>query len=129
MTLQEFKAWFEGFTESMHGEAPTTKQWKRIQERVGEIDGTPVTERVFIDRYWPYYYPYAGAGSFSSGYGTIGLVSGTSQPAYSGPTIAAQNSGGIACGTNSIDAMYAAGKAEAQAAVVEWASPEARVLG
>jgi hypothetical protein len=54
MTLQEFKAWFDGFTENM-GEAPPTKlQWARIQARVKEIDGTAVTYPVFIDRYWPH---------------------------------------------------------------------------
>jgi hypothetical protein len=53
MTLQEFKAWFEGFTENM-GDAPPTKlQWARIQARVKEIDGTAITGPVFIDRYWP----------------------------------------------------------------------------
>ena len=57
MTPQEFKAWFDGFTEQME-KAPTAKQWERIKERVKEIDGTPVTERVFIDRYWQYY-PYS----------------------------------------------------------------------
>lgn len=54
MTLQEFKAWFDGFTENM-GEAPPTKlQWVRIQARVKEIDGTAITYPVFIDRYWPH---------------------------------------------------------------------------
>jgi hypothetical protein len=54
MTLQEFKAWFDGFTENM-GEAPPTKlQWARIQARVKEIDGAAITYPVFIDRYWPH---------------------------------------------------------------------------
>lgn len=59
MTLQEFKAWFEGFAEGMHGEPPTAKQWARIKARVAEIDGKQITERVFIDRYLPGYYPYS----------------------------------------------------------------------
>ncbi len=42
MTLQEFKAWFDGFTENI-GEAPTKKQWARIKARVNEIDGTAIT--------------------------------------------------------------------------------------
>jgi len=50
MTLSEFKAWFEGFTESMDG-PPSLKQWERIQARVKEISGVAVTERVFVDRY------------------------------------------------------------------------------
>jgi hypothetical protein len=57
MTPQEFKAWFDGFTEALSG-VPTKAQWARIKERVGEIDGKPVTERVFIDRYYPQYMPY-----------------------------------------------------------------------
>ncbi len=67
MTPQEFKAWFDGFTEAFGEKLPTQKQWKRIKERVSEIDGNAITERVFIDRYWwprnytytpsPYNYP------------------------------------------------------------------------
>ena len=52
MKLAEFKAWFEGFTEDMDG-APTEAQFKRIKDRVAEIDGSPITERVFVDRYLP----------------------------------------------------------------------------
>ena len=58
MTLTEFKAWFDGYTENIPKQ-PTQKQWKRLQERVGEIDGKPITEQVYVDRYWPYtwWYP------------------------------------------------------------------------
>lgn len=53
MTLAEFKAWFEGFTEDMDA-APTPKQWKRIKARVAQIDGIAITrEVVYRDRYWP----------------------------------------------------------------------------
>lgn len=52
MTLAEFKAWFEGFTESMEG-APDDKQWERIKARVKDIDGVAVTKTVFVDRYVP----------------------------------------------------------------------------
>lgn len=52
MTLSEFKAWFEGFTEGMDG-PPSLKQWERIQARVKEISGQPVTQTVFVDRYFP----------------------------------------------------------------------------
>lgn len=57
MTLQEFKAWFSGFTEEMSG-APNKKQWERIKKRVGEIDGTAVSYPVFVDRYLPPVRPY-----------------------------------------------------------------------
>lgn len=52
MTLGEFKAWFEGFTECIDKQ-PTQKQWKRICQRVGEIDEIPTRWPVFIERYWP----------------------------------------------------------------------------
>jgi len=54
MTPNEFKAWFDGFIEAFD-KPPSQKQWARIKERVAEIDGKPVTERVFIDRYYPQY--------------------------------------------------------------------------
>jgi len=71
MTLSEFKAWFEGFTDNMDGQ-PTAKQWKKIQKRVSEIDGDPITERIFIDRYWPTWprYPYYGPVWYGASGGT-----------------------------------------------------------
>jgi hypothetical protein len=63
MTPQEFKAWFDGFTEAID-KLPTQKQWGRIKARVAEIDGSPITYPVYIDRYvapYPYIrpsYPY-----------------------------------------------------------------------
>lgn len=59
MTLTEFKAWFDGFSEAI-SDIPTKQQWDRIKTRVAEIDGSPVTERVFIDRYLPLYPYYRG---------------------------------------------------------------------
>lgn len=57
MTLSEFKAWFEGFTEGMEA-APDEKQWERIKARVKDIDGVAVTRTVFVDRYVAPYRPY-----------------------------------------------------------------------
>ena len=61
MTQAEFKAWFGGFTEAID-KVPTKAQWARIKERVAEIDGTAVTEKVFIEQYQPLrsqqHYPY-----------------------------------------------------------------------
>lgn len=51
MTPSEFKAWFEGFTESMDG-PPSLKHWEKIQARVKQITGHPVSYPVFVDRYW-----------------------------------------------------------------------------
>ena len=50
MKVDEFKAWFEGFTEAMKG-VPTKDQWERIKARVAEVDGTQITQQVYIDRY------------------------------------------------------------------------------
>lgn len=57
MTLAEFKAWFEGFSETMEA-APNEKQWERIKARVAEINGTVTTYPVFVDRYVPPYRPW-----------------------------------------------------------------------
>ena len=69
MTPSEFKAWFDGFTEAMQG-LPNEDQWKKIRKRVSEIDGTPITERIYIDhwpgRYWgTYQASYSVAGDTS----------------------------------------------------------------
>ncbi len=75
MTLQEFKAWFDGFTESMD-RLPNKKQWERIKERIGQIDGVVTTQHIFVNRYWPSYpyyptwgtvtIPLSGTGTYSA---------------------------------------------------------------
>lgn len=57
MTPNEFKAWFDGFTEAFTG-CPTKAQWTRIKARVAEIDGKPITYTVYVDRYLPQYHYY-----------------------------------------------------------------------
>lgn len=64
MTPNEFKAWFDGYSESIEC-SPSIKQWKRIKARVAEIDGRPTSYPVYVDRYrdalrpsWQY--PYYG---------------------------------------------------------------------
>ncbi len=105
MNKEEFKAWFEGFSEGVDLR-PTEKQWKRIKDKVKEIDGSSVTERIFIDRYrnyWPQYQPY-----------------------WYGHTMGAESSNKFSCGLsaavtgsnthkafNSAEALYAVGKLEA----------------
>lgn len=86
MTLAEFKAWFEGFTETLEA-APNEKQWARIKARVAEIDGAVTTYPVFVDRYIPPYRrwydgvwlsgPIVGCGSSLDGVGSISYNSGT----------------------------------------------------
>ncbi|MEQ9634614.1 MAG: hypothetical protein RLW68_00870 [Devosia marina] len=114
MTLSEFKAWFEGFTEGMDG-APTEKQFKRIKAKVAEITGTPITQTVFIDRYRDYYRQwgspwYGGNVAFSSA-GSVG--SGVTD------AVMQNNGGGLASLPAEFDshaAMYAVGKSDAEAA-------------
>lgn len=57
MTLSEFKAWFEGFTEGIDG-APSAKQFEKIKAEVNEISGTPITYPIYIDRWVNPYRPY-----------------------------------------------------------------------
>jgi hypothetical protein len=100
MTLSEFKAWFSGYTEDMD-KPPTAKQWKRIQKVVKDIDGDTVTERIYLDRYWPGQWQKKWGWSYTGDpvlYGTTTLPNFTT------------SSGS----TSTVDAMYAAGKAEAQ---------------
>ena len=96
MTLQEFKAWFEGFTENISDKTPTGKQWKRICERVKEIDGTATTYPVFIDRWRPY-----------QSYWGSPFLSNT----VAGSAVGLANGGQA---FNNIEAMMYAGRAEAQ---------------
>lgn len=113
MTPQEFKSWFEGFTEALTT-VPTKAQWTRIKERVAEIDGKPVTERHFIDRYWPHYYhsiPHYYH-SIWNGYGAGGGSVKSNQMFFTTTgqnSCSAQNNDSF----NSCSAMFALGKSEA----------------
>ena len=56
MTLNEFKAWFEGFTENIDG-VPNDAQWKRIQKQVKKINGVALSPTV-IERHYHDYHRY-----------------------------------------------------------------------
>jgi len=56
MKVEEFKAWFDGYTEDLVG-TPTITQWEKIKKKVSEIDGTSVNT-VYIDRWYRDYYGY-----------------------------------------------------------------------
>lgn len=101
MTLTEFKAWFDGYTENLEG-APNGKQWKRIKEQVSQIDGAPITHTVYVDRYVRPGYPY---------YGALGFAQNT----FSADAIGSQSYNRSAARSNfdGATAMYAAGKMEA----------------
>lgn len=110
MTLSEFKAWFEGYTEGLES-APTKAQFERIKEKVKEISGTPITYPVYIDRYVEPYRHYWQNYTTTWGGNSVGT------------TMAGDGLQGMATaynsafnGSNAFDshaAMYAAGKAEA----------------
>ncbi len=102
MTPNEFKAWFDGFTEALTG-TPTKEQWKRIKARVAEIDGKTVTYPVYVDRYLPSYQTW-----LCRSY----ILGSTSAPTY---TTMPQNSADASYSNtfNSITAMAALGRAEA----------------
>lgn len=101
MTLSEFKAWFEGYTEGLEA-APTKAQFDRIKEKVKAIDGTVTAYPVYVDRYvrqWPSYapnYPVWTSGNIA----TSGIATGVGNIS---PTF----------GFDVTAAMYALGKAEA----------------
>ncbi len=51
-TIEEFKAWLDGFTESMKG-APSEKQWKRIQEKLKEVQPTAIYQSpTWVNPWW-----------------------------------------------------------------------------
>jgi hypothetical protein len=105
MTPREFKAWFEGFTEAFD-RIPSKAQWARIKERVAEIDGNSVTERVYIDRYWNLYnqglqpsWRYLTTNTSAAGCGSLNASNATSY--------------------NSLAAMNSLGRSEAQSLAAE----------
>lgn len=118
MTLSEFKAWFEGYTDGMGGQPPNAKQWDAIKAKVDKITGTPVTP-VYIERHWPWYYqgynPPVWLSNSTYTLSNVGLESGnkirTSGYAYISPDTKGDD---ITREFNGEAAMYALGKAEAQ---------------
>ncbi len=58
MTTQQFKAWFEGFTEQMSG-PPNELQWKRIKEKISSVQ---VGSNPYYPGGYPYYPPTLGVG-------------------------------------------------------------------
>lgn len=112
MTLSEFKAWFEGYTEGLEA-APTKAQFDRIKEKVKEISGTPVTYPFYIDRYVE---PYRRWLSGTDWWGGVSGMSGGTLKAYAANSAYADKGDSVTEPFNSHAAMYALGKAEALAA-------------
>lgn len=65
MTLSEFKAWFEGFSEGID-KAPSEAQFAKIKAKVALVDGAPVTYPIFVDRYWNWGWPATGPHYYST---------------------------------------------------------------
>lgn len=56
MTIKEFKAWLDGFSEAV-GSSPNVKQWKKIQERLADVKDEPEVCRHYHYRdWWPVWY-------------------------------------------------------------------------
>lgn len=114
MTLSEFKAWFEGYTEGLEA-APTKAQFDRIKEKVKLIDGAPVTYPVYVDRYWPQPSPWYGTHpwrTYTTYSANNGATSGLGQ-ATSNVQLVTTVQNDAAKSFDSHAAMYALGKAEA----------------
>lgn len=114
MTPQEFKAWFDGFTEAID-KAPTQKQWDKIKERVSEIDGRQTSYPIYVDRYvrpaYPHWYPYGISPMCNiSGLGVV--TTNSTQFASGSPARGVQPSANNSF--DSLTAMNALGKADAQ---------------
>jgi hypothetical protein len=65
MTLNEFKAWLDGFEEAMIDGYPTTDQWEKIRTKINEIkihtgslQATPLPITVPEDSLYPKKKPY-----------------------------------------------------------------------
>ncbi len=69
MNLSEFKAWFDGFTESLD-RLPNKKQWARIREKVDEITPDPTPWPIFVARSVRPYQPWWGQTYFTTNCGT-----------------------------------------------------------
>lgn len=108
MTLAEFKAWFEGFTEGMEGR-PTEAQFKRIKAKVKEINDQPLTREVIVEKYrdYPWFRPYWYGGSW--GYSSGGSGFSTSSGGYVSDNLAVYTSGDS---LNGVDTAFMLGRAE-----------------
>lgn len=116
MTLSEFKAWFEGYTEGLEG-APTKAQFERIKEKVKEIQGTvPTSYPIFVDRWAQPYRRYWDTYWTSTGGTLMGRAQGLSGSGYASNATLAAKGDAVTEAFDPQAAFYALGKAEAQAA-------------
>lgn len=53
MTLNEFKAWLEGFEAAMFGMPPTSEQWAAIKAKLAKVEAVkPIAFREDRPRAW-----------------------------------------------------------------------------
>lgn len=60
MTLSEFKAWLDGFSDAM-GDAPTPEQWAKIKAKLAQVQAAPhfnVGSPKFVPSLPPSFGPY-----------------------------------------------------------------------
>jgi len=53
MTINEYKAWLEGFNSATKGKRPTEKQWKVIQDKLADVHDS---SGINVISWWPYPY-------------------------------------------------------------------------
>lgn len=117
MKVNEFQAWFEGFTECITG-IPNKKQWERIKEKVAAIDGKPIVEREYINTYYPryrdYWYPnYIHCSGVSQSLASAKPADNSGAWVMNGQNANMNVSHTSGKNFDSISAMYALGKTEA----------------
>lgn len=112
MTLSEFKAWFEGYTEGLEG-APTAAQFARIKEKVAQISGVAVTERIYVDKYMSPWRPYWDRFWWSSSSNGDFAAPNDITLTYASNSSLADKGSAVTAPFDSIRAMYELGKMEA----------------
>lgn len=115
MTNSEFKAWFDGFTEAMGG-IPNKKQWERVKAQVEKIDGTPITERHYVDRYLPPWYNRPWYPPYYTSYSANSCAAQANVSNNLGMCQGGNTMGDAVQTFNSHTAMYALGQLDAQGA-------------
>lgn len=112
MNLTQFKAWFEGYTEEMDG-APTTKQWKKIKAKVGEITAEPMPIERIVERYRDYWRPYYSTAILCNG----PAIATSDKYTFGGEASSVQCSNTLTYNgpANAVEAFRAIGRADAAA--------------
>ena len=108
MSMGEFKAWLDGFSECFAKGSPNKTQWERIKERLNSVNVQQ--EVVYRDRpyWWPTWYTYT--------YPTFPVYAGSSSGSKGsslGSTTISWNANASGETVNLLEAANAIGKQEA----------------